>query len=170
MARTRLAGAMLAAVVLAGCGEQAAPPPAPSAADGSPQDALTGSPLPLPPSGPQAEEQAADAAKAAVAAYVRKGEEVEQWASELSRRMTPEASADYLGADLSHPTTDPDNVPGTKVTGTPEVVADAESQYLMWARVRTDAGNYQVLLQANPDSQLPNPWLVVKIVPPEPDS
>lgn len=170
MARTRLAGGMLAAAVLAaGCTGQATPATSGSAG-GQPQDEVDGTPLAPPPSGPQARSSAVDAARAAVAAYVRKGIDPGQWAAGLSPLLTPQASADYLGTDPARPATDPNNVPGQAVTGAAELVPNPSSQYLVEAQVPTDAGNYLVLLQAASDSQLPHPWLVVTIVPPEPGS
>jgi hypothetical protein len=70
---------------------------------------------------------------------------------------------DYLGDDPAGPATDPDNVPGTAVTGT-ATAGPGPSPYLAAVTVPTDAGRYVVLLSRTDGSA---GWLVERFVLPE---
>src|SRR3954447_11412931 len=109
-----LAAAAALALSLAGCGS-ASPPPAPPptatlppAAEVPPMDSVPGTP----PSVPSvvvwddaAKQQATDAGRAAITAYLRKGLDPGPWATQLAEHLTAEGQAAYLGEDLAHPTT-----------------------------------------------------------------
>ena len=69
----------------------------------------------------------------------------EQWWPGVLPHLTSTAAADYAG-------TDPRQVPFTRLTGPAVVIpTDAPSSLLVAVRVPTDAGDYRVELQTDPD-------------------
>lgn len=99
---------------------------------------------------------AVDAAQKAMADFARPGVEDKQWANDLARWLTPQATADYSAVD-------PANVPATRVTGPATLTVDEANGYGVMAAVPTDAGTYTVqLLRTGPQA----PWKVNRLTPP----
>lgn len=163
----RTAAVVVLAVVLGGCatpgGTGAAPPPTlASAATGTESGGVpldVGAATPPVSGSPTWDTKSRNAAgaagAAAVAAFIRKDLDPPAWAQQLAGLLTETAAADYLGDDLDRPTTDPENVPGTLISGA-GVAKPGESPYLAEVRVPTDAGSYVVLLSRDDEGG----WLV----------
>ena len=105
----------------------------------------------------QASKDAAmDIAERAMADFARPGMEEKQWANDLARWLTPQATADYSALD-------PANIPADHVTGTAELSVDEANGYGVMAAVPTDAGTYTVqLLRTGKEA----PWKVNRFTPP----
>ncbi|UOD83497.1 hypothetical protein [Paenarthrobacter ureafaciens] len=101
---------------------------------------------------------AVDIAQKAMADFARPGLEDKQWANDLARWLTPQATADYSAVD-------PANVPATKVTGPAALRVDEANGYGVLAAVPTDAGTYTLqLLRTGREA----PWKVNRLTPPTP--
>lgn len=163
MSRTpRVAAALLAATLLAGCGsidgpQSTAPPSEPAA---QAEDGDIHANLPAAGESPTWDEQAsADARTAAIAAlkaWLRKDLPVAQWERELRPHLTP-------GAQEAYVYTDPAVVPGTEL-GPHDTVREGVSPYLATVAIETDAGDYALDLQRLDGG---SPWLVDRIHLPE---
>ena len=82
---------------------------------------------------------AVDTAQKAMADFARPGVQDKQWANDLARWLTPQATADYSAVD-------PTNVPATRVTGPATLTVDEANGYGVMAAVPTDAGTYTLQL------------------------
>jgi hypothetical protein len=172
----RWAAGAVRGVLRAGCaggGSGGAPPTAPDPGT-SASPSVEASPLDADPATPTSEEasptwdgrtaeKAAEAGSGAVAVFVRKDLSPVGWGARLRPLLTDRAAGDYLGDDPAGPATDPDNVPGTAVTGT-ATAGPGPSPYLAAVTVPTDAGRYVVLLSRTDGSA---GWLVERFVLPE---
>jgi hypothetical protein len=99
---------------------------------------------------------ALDTAEGAMADFARPHVEASQWANDLARWLTPQATADYSAVD-------PANVPATGITGARELRFDEANGYGATAVITTDAGKYAVqLLRTAKDA----PWKVNRLTPP----
>jgi hypothetical protein len=100
---------------------------------------------------------AVEAAEKAMTDFARPGVEEKQWANDLARWLTPQATADYSAVD-------PANIPASRVTG-PATLSVAEANgYGVMAAVPTDAGTYTLqLLRIGKEA----PWKVNRFTPPE---
>lgn len=99
---------------------------------------------------------AVDTAQKAMTDFVRPGVDDKQWANDLARWLTPQATADYSAVD-------PANVPATRVTGPATLTVDEANGYGVMAAVPTDAGTYTMqLLRTGPEA----PWKVNRLTPP----
>ena len=99
---------------------------------------------------------AVDTAQKAMTDFARPTVAEKQWANDLARWLTPQATADYSAVD-------PANVPATQVTGPATLTVDETNGYGVMAAVPTDAGTYTVqLLRTGPES----PWKVNRLTPP----
>lgn len=145
-----------------------APAPAPStAATASAPVSLSASSGPQAPDGTvpaiigiswdqASKDSAVDTAQTAMEDFARPGVEDEQWANDLARWLTPQATADYSAVD-------PANIPATRVTGHATLTVDEANGYGVMAAVPTDAGTYTVqLLRTGPEA----PWKVNRLTPP----
>jgi hypothetical protein len=101
-------------------------------------------------------DQAVDVAEKAMADFARPAVEDKQWANDLARWLTPQATADYS-------TVDPANIPANSVTGPATLSVDETNGYGVTAAVPTNAGTYTVqLLRTGKDA----PWKVHRLTPP----
>ncbi|MDP9987382.1 hypothetical protein J2S98_002549 [Arthrobacter oryzae] len=101
---------------------------------------------------------AVDTAQKAMTDFARPTVEDKQWANDLARWLTPQATADYSAVD-------PTNVPATRVTGPATLTVDDTNGYGVMAAVPTDAGTYTLqLLRTGPQA----PWKVNRLTPPTP--
>ncbi|QOT24053.1 hypothetical protein [Paenarthrobacter sp. YJN-D] len=99
---------------------------------------------------------ALDTAEGAMADFARPHLEATQWANDLARWLTPQATADYSAVD-------PANIPATRLTGARELSIDEANGYGATAAITTDAGKYTVqLLRTGKDA----PWKVNRLTPP----
>jgi hypothetical protein len=99
---------------------------------------------------------AVDTAQKAMTDFARPGVEEKQWANDLARWLTPQATADYSAVD-------PANVPATRVTGPARLTVDEANGYGVMAAVPTDAGTYTLqLLRTGQEA----PWKVNRLTPP----
>jgi hypothetical protein len=99
---------------------------------------------------------AVDVAEKAMTDFARPGLEEKQWANELARWLTPQATADYSAVD-------PSNIPASRVTGLVTLSVDETNGYGVMAAVPTDAGAYTVqLLRTGKEA----PWKVNRFTPP----
>lgn len=99
---------------------------------------------------------AVDTAQKAMADFTRPGVEDKQWANDLARWLTPQATADYSAVDSA-------NVPATRVTGPATLTIDEGNGYGVMAAVPTDAGTYTLqLLRTSKDAA----WKVNRLTPP----
>jgi hypothetical protein len=105
----------------------------------------------------QASKDAAiDTAQKAMSDFARPGVDDKQWANDLARWLTPQATADYSAVD-------PANVPVTRVTGPATLTVDEANGYGVMAAVPTDAGPYTLqLLRTGKEA----PWKVNRLTPP----
>ena len=101
-------------------------------------------------------DRAVDVAEKAMADFARPGVEERQWANDLARWLTPQATADYSAVD-------PANIPANRVTGPATLSVDEANGYGVMAAVPTNAGTYTVqLLRTGKDA----PWKVNRLTPP----
>ncbi len=101
-------------------------------------------------------DQAVDVAQKAMADFARPSVEEQQWANDLARWLTPQATADYSAVD-------PANIPANRVTGPATLSVDEANGYGVTAAVPTNAGTYTVqLLRTGKDA----PWKVNRLTPP----
>lgn len=101
-------------------------------------------------------DSAVDTAQKAMTDFARPGVDDKQWANDLARWLTPQATADYSAVD-------PANVPATRVTGPATLTVDEANGYGVMAAVPTDAGTYTLqLLRTGKDA----PWKVNRLTPP----
>jgi hypothetical protein len=101
-------------------------------------------------------DQAVDVAQKAMADFARPAVEEKQWANDLARRLTPQATADYSAVD-------PANIPANRVTGPATLSVDEANGYGATAAAPTNAGTYTVqLLRTAKDA----PWKVNRLTPP----
>ena len=99
---------------------------------------------------------AVDTAQKAMTDFARLTVKDKQWANDLARWLTPQATADYSAVD-------PANVPATRVTGPATLTVDEANGYGVLAAVPTDAGTYSLqLLRTGPQA----PWKVNRLTPP----
>jgi hypothetical protein len=99
---------------------------------------------------------AADTAQKAMTDFARPGVEEKQWANDVARWLTPQATADYSAVD-------PANVPATRVTGPATLTVDEANGYGVMAAVPTDAGTYTLQLHRTGQDA---PWKVNRLTPP----
>lgn len=111
-------------------------------------DDLLVTPGPVPTWDEAATVAAGRSADEAVAAFLAEADDAVWWTT-VSPLLSPTAQQAYVG-------TDPAEVPGSTVFGSP-VVLDAGSAYLARVHVPTDAGDYEVLLSRTEGGA---PWLV----------
>ena len=101
-------------------------------------------------------DKAVEVAEKAMADFARPAVEEKQWANDLARWLTPQATADYSAVD-------PANIPANRVTGAATLTVDEANGYGVTAAVPTNAGTYTVqLLRTGKDS----PWKVNRLTPP----
>ena len=101
-------------------------------------------------------DEAADVAENAMTDFARPTMEDKQWANDLARWLTPQATADYSAVD-------PANIPASRVTGTATLDVDEANGFGVMAAVPTNAGTYTVqLLRTGKDA----PWKVNRLTPP----
>lgn len=101
-------------------------------------------------------DQAVDVAQKAMADFARPKAEEQQWANDLARWLTPQATADYSAVD-------PANIPASRVTGPAKLTVDEANGYGVIATVPTNAGTYTLqLLRTGKDA----PWKVNRLTPP----
>lgn len=101
-------------------------------------------------------DRAVDVAQKAMADFSRPSLEETQWANDLARWLTPQATADYSAVD-------PVNIPATGVTGPATLTVDEANGYGVTATVPTNAGTYTLqLLRTGKDA----PWKVNRFTPP----
>jgi hypothetical protein len=99
---------------------------------------------------------AVDTAQKAMSDFARPGVDDKQWANDLARWLTPQATADYSAVD-------PANVPATRVTGPATLTVDEANGYGVTVAVPTDGGTYTLqLLRTGKDA----PWKVNRLTPP----
>lgn len=99
---------------------------------------------------------AVDTAQKAMTDFARPAVEEKQWANDLARWLTPQATAGYSAVD-------PANVPATRVTGSATLTVDEANGYGVMAAVPTDAGTYTLqLLRTGREA----PWKVNRLTPP----
>lgn len=99
---------------------------------------------------------AVEVAEKAMADFARPGVEERQWANDLARWLTPQATAGYS-------TVDPANIPANRVTGPAMLSVDEANGYGVMATVPTNAGTYTLqLLRTGTDA----PWKVNRLTPP----
>ncbi|MCF3140943.1 hypothetical protein LRQ04_16950 [Paenarthrobacter sp. AR 02] len=160
-----------AALVFAGCAPTSNTTPAPTQTSATPSAPVSLSAG----SGPQApggtvpptvgipwdqasKDRAVDVAQKAMADFARPSVEEGQWANDLARWLTPQATADYSAVD-------PANIPATRVTGPATLNVDEANGYGATAAVPTNAGTYTLqLLRTGKDAQ----WKVNRLTPPTP--
>ncbi|MCU1574421.1 MAG: hypothetical protein JWO93_2503, partial [Micrococcaceae bacterium] len=100
--------------------------------------------------------RAVDVAQKAMADFARPAVEEKQWANDLARWLTPQATADYSAVD-------PANIPVSRVTGPATLSVDDANGFGVMAADPTNAGTYTVqLLRTGKDA----PWKVNRLTPP----
>jgi hypothetical protein len=103
-------------------------------------------------------DEAMDVAENAMTDFARPAVEEKQWANDLARWLTSQATADYSAVD-------PANIPVSRVTGPARLSVDEANGYGVTAAVPTNAGTYTVqLLRTGKDA----PWKVHRFTPPSP--
>ncbi|MET3370632.1 UNVERIFIED_CONTAM: hypothetical protein ABIE34_003909 [Jeotgalibacillus campisalis] len=101
-------------------------------------------------------DQAVDVADKAMADFARPSIGEQQWANDLARWLTPQATADYSAVD-------PATIPASRVTGPAKLTVDEANGYGVTATVPTNAGTYTLqLLRTSKDA----PWKVNRLTPP----
>lgn len=101
-------------------------------------------------------DMAVEVAEKAMADFARPAVEEKQWANDLARWLTPQATADYSAVD-------PANIPANRVTGQATLTVDEANGYGVLAAVPTNAGTYTLqLLRAGKEA----PWKVNRLTPP----
>jgi hypothetical protein len=98
---------------------------------------------------------ATETAVKATTDFARPQVDATQWANDLARWLTPQATADYSAVD-------PTNIPATRVTGPATLGVDEANGYGAKASVPTDAGIYTVQLLRSKDSE----WKIARFTPP----
>lgn len=99
---------------------------------------------------------AREVAEQAMSDFARPRTEATEWANDLARWLTPQATADYSAVD-------PANIPATRVTGPVTLTVDEANGYGATAAIPTDVGTYIVqLLRTAKDS----PWKVNRLTLP----
>ena len=101
-------------------------------------------------------DQAVEIAEKAMADFARPAVEENQWANELARWLTPQATADYSAVD-------PANIPASRVTGPATLTVDETNGYGVLAAVPTNAGTYTLQLLRTAKEA---PWKVNRFIPP----
>ena len=126
-------------------------------ADGGPQaPGSTASPSMGIPWDQAGKDEAVKVAQDAMADFARPGVDEKQWAYDLARWLTPQATADYSSVD-------PANIPASSVTGPATLTVDEANGYGAAAAVPTNAGTYTLqLLRMGKDA----PWKVNRLTPP----
>lgn len=163
---------LAAALLCTSCTQTASTDPAPSQLPGK-VAATPSATVSLSSSGPQApgatrpasigiiwdeasKKSATATAVRAMMDFARPGVDATQWANDLARWLTPQATADYSAVD-------PTNIPATRVTGPATLGVEEANGFGAKASVPTDAGIYTVqLLRASKDSA----WKVNRFTPP----
>jgi hypothetical protein len=101
-------------------------------------------------------DDALDVAENAMTDFARPTVGEKQWANDLARWLTPQATADYSSVD-------PSNIPPSRVTGAATLSVDEANGYGVSAAVPTNAGTYTLqLLRTGKDA----PWKVNRLTPP----
>ena len=101
-------------------------------------------------------DEAVKVAEDAMADFARPDMDEKQWANDLARWLTPQATADYSSVD-------PANIPASSVTGPATLTVDETNGYGVIATVPTNAGTYTLqLLRTGRDA----PWKVNRLTPP----
>ncbi|MET3952826.1 hypothetical protein [Arthrobacter sp. UYEF36] len=101
-------------------------------------------------------DEALDVAENAMTDFARPAVEDKQWANDLARWLTPQATADYSAVD-------PANIPASRVTGPATLAVDEANGFGVMATAPTNAGTYTVqLLRTGKDA----PWKVNRLTPP----
>lgn len=101
-------------------------------------------------------DDALDVAENAMTDFARPSLDEKQWANDLARWLTPQATADYSSVD-------PSNIPASRVTGAAALSVDEANGYGVTAAVPTNAGTYTLqLLRTGKDA----PWKVHRLTPP----
>ncbi len=101
-------------------------------------------------------DQAMDIAQKVMADFARPSVDETQWANDLARWLTPQATADYSAVD-------PSNIPASRVTGPATLTVDESNGYGVIATVPTNAGTYTLqLLRTGKDAS----WKVKRLTPP----
>jgi hypothetical protein len=101
-------------------------------------------------------DDALDVAENAMTDFARPSLNEKQWANDLARWLTPQATADYSSVD-------PSNIPASRVTGAATLSVDEANGYGVTAAVPTNAGTYTLqLLRTDKDA----PWKVNRLTPP----
>ena len=101
-------------------------------------------------------DDALDVAENAMTDFARPTLDETQWANDLARWLTPQATADYSSVD-------PSNIPASRVTGAATLSVDEANGYGASASVPTNAGTYTLqLLRTGKDA----PWKVNRLTPP----
>jgi hypothetical protein len=101
-------------------------------------------------------EDALDVAENAMTDFARPTLDEKQWANDLARWLTPQATADYSSVD-------PSNIPASRVTGAATLSVDEANGYGATAAIPTNAGTYTLqLLRTGKDA----PWKVNRLTPP----
>ncbi|AOT05907.1 hypothetical protein [Arthrobacter sp. U41] len=101
-------------------------------------------------------DKAVDVAGKAMTDFARPGVEETQWANDLARWLTPQATADYSAVD-------PATIPASRVTGPATLSVDDANGFGVTAAVPTNAGTFAVqLLRTDTDA----PWKVNRLTPP----
>ncbi|WP_461171133.1 hypothetical protein [Arthrobacter sp. Z1-15] len=126
-------------------------------ADGGPQaPGSTASPSTGIPWDQTSKDEAVKVAQDAMADFARPNADEKEWANDLARWLTPQATADYSSVD-------PANIPASSVTGPATLTVDEANGYGATASVPTNAGNYTLqLLRTGKDA----PWKVNRLTPP----
>lgn len=101
-------------------------------------------------------DDALDVAENAMTDFARPTLNETQWANDLARWLTPQATADYSSVD-------PSNIPASRVTGAATLSVDEANGYGATAVVPTNAGTYTLqLLRTGKNA----PWKVNRLTPP----
>ena len=101
-------------------------------------------------------DKAVEIAQKAMDDFARPNVEEKQWANELARWLTPQATAHFSAVD-------PANIPANRVTGPATLSVDEANGYGVTAAVPTNAGTYTLqLLRTGKES----PWKVNRLTPP----
>lgn len=104
----------------------------------------------------ESKDAAVEVAGKAMADFARPTVEEKQWANDLARWLTVQATADYSAVD-------PANIPASAVTGKATLSVDESNGYGVTAAVPTNAGTYTLqLLRTGQDA----PWKVNRLTPP----
>jgi hypothetical protein len=101
-------------------------------------------------------DQTMDVAENAMTDFARPAVEDKQWANDLARWLTPQATADYSAVD-------PASIPASRVTGTATLSVDETNGFGVMAAVPTNAGIYTVQLLRTGRGA---PWKVNRLTPP----